>query len=43
MRIGTGEPTAVEAGEYHWEESVESHRYENMGDEIIEIIEIQSR
>ncbi len=38
-----GEAQSVKAGEYHWYEAGLSHRYENTGDEPIEIIEIQWR
>lgn len=43
VRINASAPSVVAAGDYHWEESVQSHRYENVGDETIDIIEIQSR
>ena len=39
----SGEPSLVEAGEFLWQESIEGHRYENVGDDTIEIIEMQSR
>lgn len=39
----TGETSLVEAGEFLWHDGGESHRYENAGNETIEIIEMQSR
>ena len=43
VRSGSGEASVVEAGEFLWQEGSEGHHYENMGDEVIEIIEMQSR
>lgn len=39
----TGATTLLAAGEFLWHEGGESHRYENAGNETIEIIEMQSR
>jgi quercetin dioxygenase-like cupin family protein len=39
----TGEPTAFEAGEFLWQGGGVSHRYENAGEEPIEIVEVQAR
>lgn len=38
-----GEEISAKAGEFHWYEGGLSHRYENTGDEPVEIIEIQWR
>lgn len=43
LRGDEGETASVEAGEFLWQESGKSHRYENTGDETIEIVEIQAR
>lgn len=43
VRNGPGEATRVEAGEFLWHEGGKSHRYENIGDQPIEIIEMQSQ
>jgi len=42
VRSDTGEPTLVEAGEFLWHDGGESHRYENVGPETIDIILMQS-
>jgi quercetin dioxygenase-like cupin family protein len=43
LRSDDGKPTAVTAGEFLWQDSGVSHRYENIGDESIDIIEMQAR
>ena len=43
LRSDDGEPTSVAAGEFLWQDSGVSHRYENTGEESIDIIEMQAR
>lgn len=43
LRSDDGKPTSVAAGEFLWQDSGVSHRYENAGDESIDIIEMQAR
>jgi quercetin dioxygenase-like cupin family protein len=43
LRSEGDKPSAVEAGEFLWQDSGISHRYENTGDQTIEIIEVQAR
>ncbi len=43
LRSDEGKPKAVAAGEFLWQDSGVSHRYENTGDESIDIVEIQAR
>jgi quercetin dioxygenase-like cupin family protein len=43
MRNDEGKPASVAAGEFLWEDSGVSHRYENTGEESLDIIEIQAR
>ncbi|MFK8051323.1 MAG: cupin domain-containing protein [Halioglobus sp.] len=43
VRDETGDAAVVKAGEFLWQKDSEGHRYENVGDEMIEIVEVQSR
>ena len=43
LRSDGDKPVSVEAGEFLWQDGGRSHRYENTGDEAIDIIEMQAR